>query len=358
MKTIACLLMATLAVEVAPAAGTTRRSPNECAPADDICRAEILVARAKAESDPRRRAIDWNAACRAYLAAHAKSGAVEELCAARRSCEASLAIEGLAASVRSSLENARVRLEEREAAVGRPVCAKMKTQTPASGEPPRVARAAEVMRAAAKDDAAPAWMAASVGEIEATQSGERTGVEVVGGQVEAPRVAEAEVGSPAREGERARGPSELVRRAEVDAAADDVALLPVSRSSGVLPQGSRAGRPGRGLAIASGVTLGLGLGLGGAAAFAGARAAAVAREGFELQAAAMDMPLDEAMRRRDAELADEYRGWTAATIGTAVAGGVAVVVGATLVGVGRRRSRSTEAGLVPVPGGLALHGRF
>jgi len=46
---------------------------------------------------------------------------------------------------------------------------------------------------------------------------------------------------------------------------------------------SRAGRPGRGLVIAGGVT---------------ARAAAVAREGFELKAAAMDRPLDEAPRRR------------------------------------------------------------
>ncbi len=47
--------------------------------------------------------------------------------------------------------------------------------------------AAEVKGAAAKDDAVPAWMAASVREIEATQSGERTGLEVAGGQVEAPR---------------------------------------------------------------------------------------------------------------------------------------------------------------------------
>lgn len=47
--------------------------------------------------------------------------------------------------------------------------------------------AAEVKGAAAKDDAVLAWMAASVREIEATQSGERTGLEVAGGQVEAPR---------------------------------------------------------------------------------------------------------------------------------------------------------------------------
>ncbi|HRI09447.1 MAG TPA: hypothetical protein PKW35_16610 [Nannocystaceae bacterium] len=349
MKTIACLLVAALAVEGAPATP----SPNECEWSDSLCRAERFSARAKAEKDPRRRAIAWNAACREFLAAHAKSGAVEELCAARRTCEASLATEGLAASVRSSLENARVRLEEREAAVGRPVCAKKSTQTPAGRERPRLA---EVKRGAAKDDAAPAWMAASVGEIEATQSAERSGV--AGGQVEAPRVAEADVTVPAREGERASGPSESRRRVEVDATADDMALLPVTRSSGVPPQESREGQPGRGLVIAGGVTLGLGLGLGGAAAFAGARAATVAREGFELQAAAMDRPLDEAMRRRDAELAEEYRGWTAATIGTAIAGGVAVVVGVTLVGVGRRRSRSTEAALVPVPGGLALHGRF
>ena len=57
MKTIVCLLTTVLAVEGAPAPVT--RSPNECAPEDDVCRAELYAARAKVESDPRRRAIDW-----------------------------------------------------------------------------------------------------------------------------------------------------------------------------------------------------------------------------------------------------------------------------------------------------------
>ena len=348
MKTIACLLMAALAVEGAP----TTPSPNECEWSDSLCRAERFSAKAKAEKDPRRRAIAWNAACREFLAAHAKSGAAEELCAARRTCEASLAIEGLAASVRSSLENARVRLEEREAAVGRPVCRKTTTQRPPGREQSRVARSAAPKARVPRVEAPPAWMDEAVGEVEAPKVAERAEVR----DEESPRVAEVDVAALAGDGERASETSEPQRQAGVEVA-EETALLPVTRSTTGQP-GLREGRSGRGLVVAGGITLGVGLGLGGAAAFAGARAAAVAREGFELQDAAMDMPLDEAMRRRDVELVEEYRVWTAATIGTAVAGGVAVVVGAMLVGVGRRRSRSTEAALVPVPGGLALHGRF
>ena len=353
MKTIVCLLTTVLAVEGAPAPVT--RSPNECAPEDDVCRAELYAARAKVESDPRRRAIDWNVACRAYLAAHAKSGVAQELCAARRMCEASLAIEGLNASTRSSLENARVRLEEREAAVGRPVCGKITTQKPPGRERPRVARTAAPKAEAPRVEAPPVWMTGAVGAVGAVgayEIAERAKVRVAGVDAEAPRVAEADDAVLTDDGERAIAQSEPMHLAAV---AEVPALLPVFRATEVQP---REGRLGRGLVIAGGVTLGVGLGLGGAAAFGVARAAAVAREGFELQAAAMDMPLDEAMRRRDAELAREYRGWTAAAIGTAVSGGVAVIVGAALVGVGRRLAKSTETALVPVPGGLALHGRF
>ncbi|HRI11318.1 MAG TPA: hypothetical protein PKW35_26050, partial [Nannocystaceae bacterium] len=107
-------------------------------------------------------------------------------------------------------------------------------------------------------------MATSVSEIEATQGTERAGVEVV----EAPKVSEADVMAPARERERASGSSELQRLAEADAVAADPALLPMTRPSDVPPPESRAGRPGRGLVIAGGVTLGVGLGLGGAAGWA------------------------------------------------------------------------------------------
>ena len=356
MKTIACLLIATLAVEAAPAAVTTRRSPNECAPADDICRAEILVARAKAERDPRRRAIDWNAACRAYLAAHAKSGKLDDLCAARRSCEASLAIEGLSASTRTSLENARVRLEEREAVAGRPMCGKKTTLKPAGGEKPRVASAA-VKRAATTDEAPPAWMSEAVGEVGATRGTERAGLEVAGDQVEAPRVAETDVKAPAREGERAGGPSEPQRLAAVDAAAGDVEFLPVTRSSGVPAPESRPRRPGRGLAIAGGVTLGLSLGLAGAAGWAGLRARSAYDEGVRLHEGVDGSP-DTATRARDEELKAEYQRMGAVALVTGIAGGVALVTGAILAGAGGRRLRRVEPAIQPAHGGLAVHVRF
>ncbi len=354
MKTIACLLTAALVVEVAPAAVTTKRSPNECAPADDICRAEILVARAKAETDPRRRAIDWNAACRAYLAAHSKSGKVEELCAARRSCEASLAIEGLSASTRTSLENARVRLEEREASAGRPACGKT-TQKPQGREGPRVARAAAPKAEAPRVEAPPAWMSGAVGEVEVPKIAERAEAPVAGADVEAPRVAEADA---VLAGDRARaiGQSEPQPLAGVEAA-EETALLPVKGSTNVRPQESRAGRSGRGLVIAGGTALGVGLGLGALAAWAGSRATLAYDEGTKLHES-VDGPPDAVQRARDEELAAEYRRMGAVALVSGIAGGVAVFSGAVLVGVGGRRLRQADAALLPAPGGLAMRVRF
>lgn len=359
MKTIACLLVAALTVESAP----TTPSPNECEWSDSLCRAERFSARAKAEKDPRRRAIAWNAACREFLAAHAKSGAVEELCAARRTCEASLATEGLAASVRSSLENARVRLEEREAAVGKPVCAKKATPKAAGGESPRVAKAAVAKRPAAEDEAAkdeapPAWMVVSVGEREAPRGTERAEVELAGGEVEARKVAEADVSAPAREEERASGSSEpRLVKVEVDTVAEDAALLPVIRAAGVSPTEPRQARPGRGLLIAGGITLGVGLGLGGAAVWAGNRARSAYDEGVRLHEGVEGSP-DAATRARDEELKAEYQRMGAVALVSGIAGGVALVTGAILTGVGGRRVRRVESGIQPAQGGLAVHVRF
>jgi hypothetical protein len=104
--------------------------------------------------------------------------------------------------------------------------------------------------------------------------------------------------------------------------------------------------------------LGLGLSLGGVAAYAGARSAALARDGREIQAMSAIMPLDDAALREDAALADGYRTWTSVTIATAITGGVAVVIGATLLGVGHHRKKRPPRALIPTGKGLALHVRF
>jgi hypothetical protein len=90
-----------------------------------------------------------------------------------------------------------------------------------------------------------------------------------------------------------------------------------------------ASRP---MSIGGGVMLGLGLSLGGFAAYAGARSAGMARDGREIQAMSAIMPLDDAALREDATLADGYRTWTSVAITTAISGGVAVVIGAVLLG--------------------------
>jgi hypothetical protein len=58
----------------------------------------------------------------------------------------------------------------------------------------------------------------------------------------------------------------------------------------------------------------------------------MARDGREIQAMSAIMPLDDAALREDATLADGYRTWTSVAITTAISGGVAVVIGAVLLG--------------------------
>jgi hypothetical protein len=70
------------------------------------------------------------------------------------------------------------------------------------------------------------------------------------------------------------------------------------------------------------------------------------------------MPLDDAALREDAALADGYRTWTSVTIATTITGGVAVVIGATLLGVGHHRKKRPPMALIPTGKGLALHVRF
>ena len=139
---------------------------------------------------------------------------------------------------------------------------------------------------------------------------------------------------------------------------------PASISS--IDQGPRAevpgpapARSGRGLVIAGGVTLGAGVALVAAAGVLGYRMSETREEVLALDGMLDGFASEEEAARGDA-LVREHRVLGSQTLALALTGGATVIVAAILTGVGARRlaRRTSRTALVPVPGGLALRGRF
>ena len=291
--------------------------PNACAPADSRCRAVRLVAKARAETKPGPRAMYWHAAYREYLVLHSATGAANHLCAARRALEASLAVEGQPASQRASFERARGLLEEREAVSGRACGSRREAATRPAREGAAAGKERVGAAVAVEDEPAPLWLPINAAGLAADE-----------GIVAAaePRPSESAVRSATSEG-----------------------------ASDPTTEGSQRRRR---LRIAGGVMLGAGLALVGVATGAGVHVAAVVREGAALKAA-MPTSIDAATRAQHEALAAEYRMWAPVAVTTAIVGGAAAITGAVLLGVSRTRAGSSaRARVVPVPGGLAVHGRF
>lgn len=129
----------------------------------------------------------------------------------------------------------------------------------------------------------------------------------------------------------------------------------------ILPVPSRPApvRPGRALVIAGGITLGAGVALAAAAGVLGYRMSETRKEVL-----ALDGMLDGFASEEEAALGDalvrDYRVMGSQTLALALTSSVTVVVAAILTGIGAKRMarRASRAALVPVPGGLALRGRF
>lgn len=133
------------------------------------------------------------------------------------------------------------------------------------------------------------------------------------------------------------------------------------RADAVLPASSSPTpvRPGRGLVIAGGVTLGAGVALVAAAGVLGYRMSETREDVLALDGMIDGFASAEEAAQGDA-LVRDYRVMGSQTLALALIGGVTVIVAAILTGVGAKRMarRTTRAALVPVPGGLALRGRF
>jgi hypothetical protein len=148
MKTIACLLAASLAGE--SPAPTQVASETECVATDNRCQAKRFEQKASRAETPKMRALYLHAAHVAHLAVFDETGDVAALCAARRTFDKSLAIEGQPEGQRTAFEDARGKLESREKQRGARCGSarrSAKTQAPAL--------AAKVEAAASAGDAEP-----------------------------------------------------------------------------------------------------------------------------------------------------------------------------------------------------------
>ena len=132
-------------------------------------------------------------------------------------------------------------------------------------------------------------------------------------------------------------------------------LIPTRR----MPPRPDAARPGRGLVIAGGVTLGVGVALTAAAGYMRRGMTETRQEYFALH----DMVSGFATPDQDAKggaLFRDYSAMRTQAFALAFAGGTTIVLAAVLAGVGGRRMAraASRTALVPAPGGLALHARF
>ncbi|MCY0989521.1 hypothetical protein OV203_20440 [Nannocystis sp. ILAH1] len=318
-------------------------APATCPTGDNRCKAELFVRRAKDEATPAEyRAKYLLAAHRLYLGLYDKTGDDRDLCAARRSLDQ---LRQAHAEVQpASLAEALTELKTREQ-LRKPRCTDVRETRPTTSKP-QVARVSPPPKSEPAR-AAPAEPAA----LQASAAGVRVKDDLLPplDTDTRPRPEPPPVEPVRPPGEAAPRPGRELRRE-----APVIALAPTAPG-----QDAAQVVPGRRLAIAGGLTLGAGLVLGGVAAYAAAKMVDARGDGFTFQETPVDAD-DTAAFDRDAVLRAEYQKQGNLTLGTAIAGGAAMVVGAVLLGVGARRlaRKNSQAALLPVPGGLVLRARF
>lgn len=323
MNGLACALSALLAWQGATPAATAATGP-ECDLLDNRCKADLFERKAARAATPAQRAVYLHVAYRSHFAVFEKTGDIRELCAARRLFDASLAVEGQPAGQLAEFERRRGELESNErehrahcgsTAKRRARIPALLASRPAPQEPPGAA------------------IPIGVGLLHAPRSVEEPAVDLM----------------PVSSGR----PSATSVRPTLETTTVS------SNEQRPAPLPSPKPGPGRPLVIAGSVVLGFGVSLAGVAGWAGGTALAAHREGVKLHAAVDGRP-DNAAVTRDAGLERQYLTLRPVAIGTAVAGGVAVLAGAVMVAIGVRRLAWTPSGVavLPAPGGLFIHARF
>lgn len=329
MTTTACTLAALLIFEAAGAPGK-----EACELDDDRCKAALYERRAATAANADHRARYLSNAHNLYLRLFDKTGDAQDLCAARRAIEASLAVDGQPASVRSESEALRAKLLARAKQQG----ARCKSKAQRRATP---TDAPLVARASTPDPTRP-----DAPLVPAAKT------------IEAPTSPAPNAGASTRRASTPGGALRLL--VDADTATSDDGLMPVAPKRAPSARRSSVPRPGRGLVTASGVSLGVGVALGLSAGLIDGRLTDTRRAIDSLSATIGDGYGTEAQNMLDDKLRADYRALTHQRAGLAIGAGATVVVAIVLAAVGGRKlARATSrAALLPAPGGLVFRGHF
>jgi len=322
-------LVAVLALNGATPAVATA----DCTPIDHGCKAKRSESRAAGATEPDERATYLRSAHLSYLSLFDKTGDVHDLCSARRVFDESLAVKDQSTDERARTRRLRDDLVAREREANASCKGTVKQRRASRSEAPPVVASATKPKAPLIDS--PALAAEPTSEPPPLLT------------PEPPRAPEH---SPLAL--RPPPPS-----ANVPAPDETLMQIPTRRAP-PRPHTDEP-RPGRGLVIAGGVTLGAGVVLTAVAGLMGRRMNETRQEYFGL----VDSVSGFATPDQDAKAGGLFRDYNAMrtqALALGVAGGMTIVLAAVLAGVGGRRMAraASRTALVPVPGGLALHTRF
>jgi hypothetical protein len=318
-------LLAALAIATSPPA-----DPSTCAADDLPCSAPAFAAAARRATSDAQRVQYLYFAHRAYLALSDKPRkgrvASRDLCQAHRLLAQALALP-------ETPLRERIVASERET-LARLTTKKVQCKAPKSGPKDRPLVAAAAPPAELRSDAAqnePSTIAAGIAAEPQTDDA-----------VAAPRLADLD-GWP---------PTTVQPEPDAD-------LMPVSARRVKTERPASAPRPGRGLVIAGGVTLGVGVALTTAAGLMSRRMVDTRREIVAL-GNSVDGYATTDQNTQDNALRGDYRATQTRTLALALAGGATVLVAVILTSVGGRRMAraASRTALVPAPGGLVFHARF
>ena len=325
----------------------------DCPPDDNGCKAKRSELRAASAQTPDQRATYLRSAHRSYLFLFDKTGDVLDLCSARRTFDASIAVKDQSADERTRTQVLRDDLIARERKAGASCKGVAKPRRASRADEPPVVASVPESKAPAVDATVDAAELTSDPPPLMTNTATPEPLPAPHSTLAASGPPAPAAGGPAAPA--ASGPAAPpVRRQRLDET-----LMPIPTRRKPLRLGTDKPRPGRGLVIAGGLTLGVGVALTAAAGHMGRRMTETKQEYFALH----DMVGGFATTEQDAAggaLLRDYQGLWTQRLALACAGGTTIVLAAVLAGVGGRRlaRAASRTALVPVPGGLALHTRF
>jgi len=356
MTVTACTLAALLSFEAASAV------KDPCELTDDRCKAALYERRSVTAATADHRARYLFTAHNLYLRLFDKTGDPRDLCSARRAIEASLAIDDQPDTLRSESEALRTKLLARAKQQGARCASKIKRRvTPADA--PLVAHAStpEPANSATADQSRSDSAAAPVLDSSAPVIPPRAPLSLLAdadtATSERPEDAVLMPVTPLRASPGRFLVSDPATAHRGDPKQPAIDPLPERRIDPKHPASEL--RPGRGLVIAGGVTLGVGVALTAVAGSAGRRTTEKWQEIRALNEQVDGLATSDQAARDDV-LRHDLQALKMQTVALAITAGGTVIVAAVLASIGGRRMArvASRTALLPAPGGLVFHMRF